>query len=152
MPAPERKSPRLREYDYATPGAYLVTVCARDRASLFGTVIGDEMRLSKIGKTVARAWTDIPSHFDGVTLDDFVVMPNHLHGIVWLSRAGHAPPLPVLIGSFKSAASRAARRSLWQRTFHDRVIRRESELQAWRRYVVENPLKWALDRENPFAA
>ena len=152
MPAPKRKSPRLRDYDYATSGAYLVTVCARDRACLFGTVIEDEVRLSKIGETVARAWIEIPSHFDGVALDQFVVMPNHLHGFVLLSRAGHAPPLPVLIGSFKSAASRAAGRALWQRTFHDHVIRRESELHALRRYVIENPLKWALDRENPFRA
>jgi putative transposase len=150
MPAPERKSPRIREYDYATPGAYFVTVCARNRACLFGTVREDHVRLSNIGEAVARAWIEIPSHFDGVALDEFVVMPNHFHGIVWLSRAGHAPPLPVVIGSFKSAASRVVGRALWQRTFHDRVIRRESELQAFRRYAVENPLRWALDRENPF--
>jgi putative transposase len=152
MPAPERKSPRIHEYDYATAGAYLTTICARRRACLFGTVVADRVLLSRTGKLVARAWAEIPSHFDGVDLDEFVVMPNHLHGIGWLSRAGHAPPLPVVIGSFKAAASRAAGRALWQRTFHDHVIRRESDLQAIRRYVVENPLKWALDRENPSRA
>jgi putative transposase len=152
MPAPERKSPRIHAYDYATAGPYLVTICARHRACLFGTVVDDCVLLSDLGAAVARVWIEIPLHFDGVVLDEFVVMPNHVHGIVWLSRAGHAPPLPVVIGSFKAAASRAAGQVLWQRSFHDRVIRDERELHAIRRYVVENPLKCALDRENPFRA
>jgi REP element-mobilizing transposase RayT len=90
MPAPERKSPRIQEYDYATAGAYLTTICARRRACLFGAVVDDRVLLNT-GELVARAWAEIPSHFDGVDLDEFVVMPNHLHGIVWLSRAGHCP-------------------------------------------------------------
>jgi putative transposase len=152
MPAPERKSPRIREYDYATAGVYLVTACVRRRACILGTVIDDEMRLSRLGEIVARTWRAIPDHFPSVGLDAFIVMPNHVHGIVWLSRAGHAPPLPAVIGSFKGAASRAAGQRLWQRSFHDRVIRSESELHALRRYVLDNPLRWALDRENPFRA
>ena len=80
-------------------------------------------------------------------LDAFVVMPNHVHGIVWLPGAGHAP-LPVVIGSFKSAVSRLAGGPLWQR-FYDRVIRSDSGLRALRQYVTDNPLRWALDRENP---
>jgi REP element-mobilizing transposase RayT len=92
MPGPERKSPRLREHDYATAGAYFVTVCTRDRACLFGAVVHDDMRLSQTGQVVESCWIDLPAHFPGLTLDAFVVMPNHLHGIVWLSRAGHAPP------------------------------------------------------------
>lgn len=149
MPAPERKSPRIRDYDYATAGAYFVTLCARDRECLFGRIADDRMRLSRVGQVVKGCWTDIPAHFRTAGLDAFVVMPNHVHGIVWLSRAGHAPPLPVVIASFKAAASRAAGQALWQRSFHDRVIRSESELQAMRQYVVDNPIKWAVDRENP---
>jgi putative transposase len=149
MPGPKRKSPRLPEYDYATAGAYFVTVCARARACLFGRSVHDEIRLSQPGQLVERCWIDLPIHFPGLALDAFVVMPNHLHGIVWLSRAGHAPPLPVVIGSFKSAASRMAGRPLWQRSFYDRVIQDEDELRALREYVAQNPLRWALDRENP---
>jgi putative transposase len=149
MPAPERKSPRIREFDYATAGVYFVTACVRSRACILGTVVDDEMRLSRVGEIVARSWRAIPAHFVSAALDAFVVMPNHVHGIIWLSRAGHAPPLPAVIGSFKGAASRAAGRPLWQRSFHDRVIRNESELQELRQYVLDNPLKWALDRENP---
>jgi putative transposase len=83
-----------------------------------------------------------------VELDAFVVMPNHVHGIVWLPEATVFPPLHLIIGSFKSAASRAAGRPIWQR-FHDRVIRDDQELAALRRYIAENPLRWAVDQENP---
>jgi putative transposase len=75
-------------------------------------------------------------------------MPNHVHGIVWLP-GGHAPPLPVVIGSFKSAVSRLEGGPLWQRSFYDRMIRSDIELRALRQYVTDNPLRWALDRENP---
>jgi REP element-mobilizing transposase RayT len=91
----------------------------------------------------------VPDHFPAVGLDAFVVMPNHVHGIVWLPGAGHAPPLPVVIGSFKSAVSRLAGEPLWQRSFYDRVIRSDSELRALRQYVTDNPVRWALGRENP---
>lgn len=88
-------------------------------------------------------------HFPAVALDAFVVMPNHIHGILWLSRAGHAPPLHRVVGSFKSAASRATGHSLWQRSFYDRVVRNDEELRALREYVEENPLRWVVDLENP---
>jgi REP element-mobilizing transposase RayT len=149
VPGPRRKSPRLRAYDYASLGVYFVTACARDRECLFGDVVKNEVQLSEVGRIVEKSWSEIPAHSAGVTTDAFVVMPNHIHGIVWLARAGHAPPLPAVIGSFKAAASRTAGRPLWQRSFHDRVIRDESELRAFRQYVADNPLKWAIDRENP---
>jgi putative transposase len=149
MPGPERRSTRLATYDYASAGPYFITACALDRRCLFGVVIDDEMRASRLGKLVAACWAEIPRHFPTVVLDAFVVMPNHLHGILWWGGAGHAPPLHVVVGAFKSAASRAAGRRLWQRSFHDRVIRNEAELRVLRQYVIDNPLKWALDRENP---
>jgi putative transposase len=149
MPGPERKSPRLPGYDYATAGAYFVTVCTRDRACLFGTVLNDKMRPNEAGRVVVERWSAIPEHFSAIKLDAFVVMPNHLHGILWLSRAGHAPPLPLVVGSFKSATSRAVGQPVWQRSFYDRVIRNDSELSALRQYVADNPLKWAVDRQNP---
>ena len=148
MPGPKRKSTRLRGYDYATAGAYFVTVCAREHARLFGAVVHDEMKPSRVGRIVEGCWAAIPDHFPIVRLDAFVVMPNHVHGIVWLPRAGHAPPLPLLIGSFKSAASREAGRRLWQRSYYDRVIRNEAELRLLREYVADNPLRWTLDEEN----
>jgi putative transposase len=107
------------------------------------------MRPNEAGRVVVERWSAIPEHFSAIKLDAFVVMPNHLHGILWLSRAGHAPPLPLVVGSFKSATSRAVGQPVWQRSFYDRVIRNDSELSALRQYVADNPLKWAVDRQNP---
>jgi putative transposase len=94
MPGPKRKSTRLRGYDYATAGAYFVTMCAREHACLFGAVVYDEVKPNRLGRIVESCWAAIPDHFPIVRLDAFVVMPNHVHGIVWLPRAGHAPPYP----------------------------------------------------------
>jgi putative transposase len=76
-------------------------------------------------------------------------MPNHIHGIVLFFRAGHARPLPVVIGSFKSAVTRMAGRPIWQRGYYDRVIRDDAELEALRQYIADNPVKCATDHENP---
>ena len=144
-----RQSLRLRAYDYAQAGAYFVTLCASSRACVFGEIADDQVRLRPYGQIVHEAWSAIPSHWRDVELDAFVVMPNHLHGIVVLSRAGQAPPLPTLIGAFKAGVTRRTGRAIWQRSFYDRVIRNDQELEAIRRYIAENPLKWAVDRENP---
>ena len=77
-----RRSIRLKGYDYTRPGAYFITVCTKDRASLFGQVVDDEMRLNELGKIVCNTWNDLPNHVSHIELDAFVVMPNHVHGII----------------------------------------------------------------------
>lgn len=88
---PRRRSIRLPLYDYAAPGWYFVTLCAQHRACLFGEVAGETVRLSTAGRIVQAAWDDLPSHYPRVVLDAFVVMPNHLHGIVGITE-GEADP------------------------------------------------------------
>jgi len=139
----KRQHMRLADYDYSRAGAYFVTLCAVDRKCLFGEVVADEMRLNQIGSVVVSCWGEIPKHFPNVTLDEFAVMPNHLHGILLL--AGHARPLPVIVGSFKSAVSRLAGFPVWQRSYWDRIIRSEAELNQARRYTWENPSRWSTD-------
>lgn len=141
MPHPKRRSPRLKAYDYASEGAYFVTVCSADRACIFGQILWDAMQPSATAQIVETCWREIPVHYPGASTDAFVVMPNHVHGILWLERAGHAPPLHRVVSSFKAAASRQAGRPLWQRSFHDRIVRDEAELIAVRQYVLENPLR-----------
>jgi putative transposase len=135
----------------ASSGAYFVTVCSRERACIFARVLDDRVDLSPIGGIVEESWFAIPRHHRGVQLDAFVVMPNHVHGIVALHRAGQVRPLPLpaIVGAFKGRASRIAGRRLWQRGYYERVIRGEEELGALREYIEQNPLRWALDRENP---
>ncbi len=78
----KRRSTRIKDFDYAYPGAYFVTICIRNRESLLGVIVNGKMQLNHFGEMVCRCWDDIPNHYSNVELDAFVVMPNHVHGIV----------------------------------------------------------------------
>jgi putative transposase len=124
-PLPQRRSLRLKSYDYAQAGAYFVTICTQSRACLFGDIVDDRMCPNDAGHLVAVSWNDIRTRFPDVEIDIFVVMPNHLHGIIVLpdvtdargrasqsalcgtgmSRATGIPSLGNVVGAFKSAAT-----------------------------------------------
>lgn len=172
---PKRKNLRLPEYDYAQQGAYFVTVCTKDKACLFGDIVSDEMELNDAGRMVKRWYHESENNFSNVQCDMFVCMPNHVHFIVNIVGAdqcvcpdemdtpgGHTcPPLPKLVQWFKTMTMNEYIRGvkqndwepfpgkLWQRNYYERVIRNERELNDIREYIVNNPLKWALDHENP---
>jgi putative transposase len=82
-----RRSIRLKGYDYSTSGAYFITICTRDRVCWFGEVVDGEMRLNELGQRVRSVWQTLPRHFLNLTLDEFVVMPNHIHRILVLNDA-----------------------------------------------------------------
>jgi putative transposase len=93
-PLHHRKSTRLKGWDYSNPGIYFVTLCVQDRACLFGEIIDGKMVTTDAGRYAKKCWTDIPSHFPAVELDEFVIMPNHIHGILMLRDVGannHSP-------------------------------------------------------------
>ncbi len=168
-----RASIRLKDYDYAQAGAYFVTACVRDRRCLCGEIADDVMRMNEYGRIVESCWNESPQHFPHVELDAFVVMPNHVHGIVVITGAvgaRHASSLPhptrahgtdkgslgVIVGSFKSAVTKrindlhGSRGAIvWQRNYYERVSRDEREPYCARQYILDNPLLCALDRENP---
>lgn len=79
----KRKSLRLKNFDYASAGAYFITLCTQGRACLFGSVAGGEMRLSEVGEMISTIWSEIPAYYPSFNLDEFVVMPNHFHAIIW---------------------------------------------------------------------
>jgi putative transposase len=157
-----RHSIRLPRYDYSRVGGYFVTLCTADRECLLGSVAGNEMNLVPAGLVVAQSWKGLPSHYPHVALDLFVVMPNHLHGILHLGGSEgetRRHPLSEVIRAFKAYSAKrinVIRRSpgspVWQRNFYERVIRDEAELERVRGYIVENPVRWSVDRENPDAA
>ena len=90
---PQRKQMRLRTWDYAEAGAYYFTAVTIGGRPLFGDVVDGEMRLNAHGETVARCWYDLPQHYRQTALDKFIVMPNHVHGVIWLHRAERRPGL-----------------------------------------------------------
>jgi len=146
-----RKSIRIRGFDYSSFGPYFVTICTRDRHCVLGEVETDRVALSRYGLVVVGEIERLPARL-GVELDEFVVMPNHVHLIVGLgSRARQASPLRLgtVVGSFKAGTSRATGRSLWQRGYYDHVVRDEDDLARVREYIATNPVRWALDPENP---
>jgi putative transposase len=145
---PQRRSPRMPGYDYAQPGAYYITICAHRQAHWFGSVHGGAMRLSAVGQIAYDCWLSIPEHFPTVSLDAFVVMPNHLHGILVLRGGG--PALGAVVGTYKAAVTRAARRAglapsapLWHGRYYDHIVRDQADIERIRAYILANPLRWS---------
>ena len=225
---PQRRSARIKDWDYSNPGAYFVTVVTKDRQCLFGQIEHDQMTLNDVGNIVAQTWEWLQDQYPYVDLDAFVIMPNDIHGIVLLQDAEdgdritepaqrmkradashrddsnndaacrdtscrnaacrdasrsvrtdatsadvdtegpvanqqaasrlNAPrkPLGRLIGAFKTVSTKRVNqlagtpgKTMWQGRFHDHIIRKEESLDALRKYIAENPIKWSEDRENP---
>jgi putative transposase len=151
---PVRKRLRLVDFVYSAPGCYFVTVCVLNRRCLLGDVHEDRVALNALGKIVSNIWLQVPQQHGGTILDEFVIMPNHLHALLQLT--GTETSLSAVIGAFKSQSTNAARSAgllddakLWQRGFHDHVLRDAASLDHLREYIANNPLKWHLDRENP---
>jgi REP element-mobilizing transposase RayT len=170
-----RRSIRLPGFDYSRPGNYFVTILADRRRCLFGRIEENETVLTPIGETVKKCWIEIPQHFLGVGIESYVVMPNHLHGILAIaakfssgfSQASLvqtaesfgkpvARSIPTIIRSFKAAVTKRARESdlliggaVWQRGYFERVLRDGREFVNATDYIIKNPSRWAFDEENP---
>jgi putative transposase len=170
-----RRSIRLKEYDYSQPGGYFITIVTYQRDCLFGKITNEEMQLNIYGQIVYECWRAIPEHFPNVELGTYVVMPNHVHGIIVINENGmatnssafvgarHASPLPrivkprsigAIVGSFKSAVTKRTGRELnatgiWQRNYYEHVIRNHEDWDRIHKYIETNPSMWAEDEENP---
>ena len=167
-----RRSIRLKGYDYAGPGAYFVTICTQDRACFFGAVADGEMQLNNSGQIAKAAWDELPARFPSVRLDAFIVMPNHVHGIIMVGAQfiapsdgfgatnqgvmNHAPTLGEIVRAYKAASTRLIRQAgtpdfAWQRNYYEHVVRDEESLNRIRQYILDNPERWEFDHENPAA-
>jgi putative transposase len=172
--SPRRKSLRLPTRDYSQAGSYFVTICTHQKKCVLGSVESARVQLSRVGEIVRATWNGLPERFPRVVLDELVIMPNHLHAILTLVVEGlaHARSvnmskmpaarrvvhfsLPDIIGAFKSISTIHVNRllnsrgsPLWQKSYFEHVIRSGEDLKNAQRYILENPLKWSLDEENP---
>jgi len=167
----ERKPNRLKDFDYSQNGEYFITVCVDDMKECLGEVKNREMILNKFGEIVKKCWLEITQHFKEVELDEFQIMPNHIHGIINIYSEknnnnivgdAHVRPLQdrtkmylsKVIHGFKSASSKLIHQSgfkdfKWERSFYDHIIETEKELDQIRDYIISNPSKWDEDRNNP---
>ena len=163
-----RHSIRLKEYDYTQNGAYFVTIVTYQREPLFGEIVDGVMQLNEWGEIARREWFKTAELRPFVELyeDEFVVMPNHAHGILWMNddvgaeRRSAPTDMPhvtagslgAIVRAYKSAvtyAINAARQTrgmvVWQRNYYEHIIRNDADLNRIRNYIVNNPLKWADD-------
>jgi REP element-mobilizing transposase RayT len=162
-----RRSVRLKGYDYSEAGAYFVTICTKARSCLFGEVAAGEMRSNRLGDIVKETWEGIPGHYPSVELGPFIVMPNHIHCVIIIGRAGLSPApttaltphptgLPGIVQALKSFSTRrcneirgSAGGTIWQRNYYEHIIRNEEELNKVYDYIEANPSRWGDDDDNP---
>jgi len=178
-----RKLNRLKNYYYSTNGYYFITICSKNRKIIFGEYIEypvgtalaavrnnipdnvqqkNIIKLSGLGNIIKKQWINIPNQYNNVELDQFMIMPTHIHGIIIINKRTGASPVPTIsniIGSFKSKTSVEYLRyindeklnvpgQIWQRSFYDHVIRNDKSLREIREYIKNNPCNWVNDKEN----
>ena len=165
-----RRSIRLRGYDYTSGGAYFVTAVTHTRECLFGRIADDELSLNEYGEIALECWLNIPTHCPQADLDAFIVMPNHIHGILVLvddtakfsdtlaqERFGKpvAGSLPTIVRLYKAGVTRrinemrdGAGMPIWQRNYYEHIIRDDEALNRIRAYIVSNPARWGQIRSN----
>ncbi len=168
-----RRSIRLKGYDYSREGAYFVTICVQDKRCLLSSVKDCGVVLSSIGEFVYQYLIQIPVHYNSAELDGFVIMPSHVHALIIIHDnvgAIHELPLhelplrrqrrnmllPHIIGRFKMNSAKMANLKLqksgqrfWQRNYYEHIVRNEDSLNRIREYIINNPMRWQYDRENP---
>jgi hypothetical protein len=169
-------STRLKNWDYSSVGFYFVTICTYQKRCYFGEIVEGGIRLSEIGKIAKKYWLEIPKHFKNTRLDEFIIMPNHIHGIIAIEYKikcrdviNHVSTnnnvysqitpmgkqsLGEIIRFFKAKTTYEIHQSLktnflWQPRFYDHIIRNDKSLDEIRQYIKTNPLKWEEDEENP---
>ena len=163
-----RRSIRLKEFDYSTPWWYYITICTYDRQNLFGQIVDGKMILNKFGTIVREEWLRTEKFRENVELDYYIIMPNHFHGIPIINsrdtarcvptnektKFGELFPgsLPVIVRSFKSAVTKGVNElrnspgePIWQKNYYEHIIRNQNDLNNIRKYIELNPLKWEID-------
>jgi len=174
-----RRSIRMEGYDYLQVGEYFVTICTKGNKCLFGDIADGKMTLNEPGWMIDKWWNKLPEKYENVQIDAYVVMPNHLHGIIAITAnpdhstkngktAGEYMDSPLqglgrYVSWFKRMAANEYMRGvkqngwrpfpgkLWQRNYYEHIIRNENEFNLIGEYIINNPPQWALDRENPAA-
>lgn len=169
-----RRSIRLKNYNYSQAGLYFITICVHDRLPLFGKIIDGEMLLNAAGYMVANQWLLLPYRFPSIVLHEYVVMPNHFHGVIESVGAipcgclifcgcpekegiNPAPTVGDVVGAFKSLSTNEYIRNvkqnewqpfnkkLWQRNYYEHIIRNEEAYLKIAEYIQTNPLRWRED-------
>lgn len=166
----------MKDYDYSRIGMYFITICTHKKTCILGNIDSGGVILSELGRMAEELWSTLPERFSNINLDEFVIMPNHLHAIINITTVGaihelprnHKLPaqnnrsqrrkmlIPRIIGYFKMNSANkinqlrhSSGKPVWQRNYYEHVVRNENELNRIRKYIQVNPMDWHLDVENP---
>ena len=188
-----RNTNRIPQHNYSIPGQYFVTICVENRQQLFGMIKNEKMILNDIGNMVNLWWQEMVKQYKNISIDEYIIMPNHIHGIINIvvgadlcvrpnqcigpeqnnisnniHKINHngrthrsAPTISDIIQWFKTMTTnkyiqniknnnwQPFNKRLWQRNFHDHIIRNDKSLNKIREYIINNPVTWQFDIENP---
>ena len=157
---PQRKATRLKAYDYSSPGAYFITICTKDRRYILSEITvgadalgGPKNRLTHSGRIVEK-YILSTSNIPGLHVDKYVIMPNHVHLLITVDETGGPPrasaptmaSVPNAVSALKRLVNREIGNNIWQRSFHDHVIRNENDYREIWNYIETNPARWFEDR------
>ena len=140
----KRKNNRIPQYDYSNINYYFVTICTKDKKCIFGYIKDERMYQTSIGEIIEDNIIKIDTIYKNIYVDDYVVMPNHLHMIISITTKSEIN-VSRIINQFKGKISKEIGHSIWQKSFYDHVIRNEKDYLRIREYIGENILKWNLD-------
>ena len=146
MPYYSRKPTRIPKYDYSNNNCYFITLCTKNRNCIFGT----PKQLNYFGNVVKKHILELESHYAGLCVDRFVVMPNHIHLLLSMNMGKKNPDIRYVVAMFKAGVTReirtvAGEMEVWQRSFHDHIIRNEKSYEKIWNYIEDNPRKWEED-------
>jgi REP element-mobilizing transposase RayT len=162
-----RRSIRLKGYDYSQEGLYFITICCQNRICRFGKIENDKMILNDAGNIAQQCWLNIPQHFPHAELHEYVVMPNHIHGIIALTETvavdecrgkkffaptnqprphGTSRTIGSMIRGFKIGVTKQLGVSIWQRNYYEHIIRHEQSYRNVSDYIIHNPEAWQNDK------
>lgn len=142
---PRRKDMRLRCYDYSSEGYYFITICMKNRLEILGKINNeDKIELTKEGKTVQKYIKQIEQIYEIIKVDEYVIMPNHIHMIIVIKEKSNLT-ISRLIQQYKGMVTKELGKSIWQKLFHEYIIRGEKDYYVIKNYVRENVAKWKKD-------
>ena len=161
MSLPQRKHQRLKNFNYSQDGVYFLTICTSDREHLLGIIENGVMHLNQPGEIVKSELIRIPDHVPSVSIDNFAIMPNHIHIIIVINNQKQCQDLAersrpfhtvsTIVGLYKSGVTNKIHKinptlTVWQKSFHDHIIRDEKDYRHIWEYIEHNPMQWELDK------
>ena len=155
MEQPVRKKNRLQTYDYSRNGAYFITICTKNKECILSETVGASIarpayvRLTEVGVITKEAIEQIPKHYPDIQMEKYVIMPNHVHLLLLIDtlhgRPMVAPTVSRVIQQMKGSITKRLGRNVFQKSFHDRIIRNDAEYDMIWQYIDTNPLRWEMD-------